>query len=62
MPRPLTPVQVLIVIARRLEQRAAVLERVDLKGYEITILELKNFAAMVRRAIDYTQKMQWRNH
>ena len=60
--RPLTPVQVLLVIARRLEQRAAVLERVGLKEYEITILELKNFAAMVRRAIDYTQKMHWRNH
>ncbi len=60
--RPLTPVQVLLVIARRLEQRAAVLERVGLKDYEITILELKNFAAMVRRAIDYTQKMHWRNH
>ena len=60
--RPLTPVQVLIVIARRLEQRADVLERVGLKEYEITILELKNFAAMVRRAIDYTQKMHWKNH
>jgi hypothetical protein len=60
--RPLTPVQVLIVIARRLEQRAAVLERVGLKEYEITILELKNFAAMVRRAIDYTQKVHWKNH
>jgi hypothetical protein len=53
---------VLIIIARRLEQRAAVLERVGLKEYEITIVELKNFAAMVRRAIDYTQKIHWKNH
>ena len=60
--RPMTPVQVLTVIARRLETRANHLERVRPKEYEVTILELRNFAAMVRRAIEYTYKMHWRNH
>lgn len=55
--RRLTPVQVLTVIAMRLEQRANMLERVQLKEYEITILELKEFAAMVRRAIEYVRKL-----
>ena len=59
--RPLTPTQVLTIIARRLEQRAHTLERVQLKEYEVTILELRNFAAMVRRAIEYTHKMHWRS-
>jgi hypothetical protein len=54
--RRFTPVQVLTVIARRLEQRAHTLERVGLREYEITILELREFAAMVRRAIEYTNK------
>jgi hypothetical protein len=44
------------VIARRLEQRAHILERAGLREYEITILELREFAAMVRRAIEYTNK------
>ncbi|HEY4008553.1 MAG TPA: hypothetical protein VGM11_00255 [Acidobacteriaceae bacterium] len=58
--RRLTPVQVLSVIAMRLERRARALEGVGLQGYEVTILELRNFAAMVRRAIEYTRKIGWR--
>ena len=55
--RRLTPVQVLTVIAMRLERRAAVLEAVKMREYNVTIAELRNFAAMVRQAIEYTRKI-----
>lgn len=58
--RQLTPIQVLTVLAMRLEQRARALEGAAPKQYEVTILELKNFAAMVRRAMEYTRKMDRR--
>lgn len=54
--RRLTPVQVLTVIAIRLERRASVLEAVKMREYDSTVVELRNFAAMVRRAIEYTRK------
>jgi hypothetical protein len=52
----LTPVQVLDILAKRMEARAAVLERVGLVGMEPVIHELRQFAAMVRRAMDYLEK------
>ncbi len=52
-PRSLSPVQVLDILTRRLEERAAVLERVGLPGFMPTIHELRRFAEMTRKARDY---------
>ena len=51
--RNLTPVEVLAILAKRLEDRAAALERVRLDGYSVTIEELRRFAGMVRKAQQY---------
>jgi hypothetical protein len=56
MPRPLTPVQVLSVLISRMEERADCFERVRLDGYNLTILELRRFAKMIRNARDYLQQ------
>ena len=60
MPRDLTPVQVLTVLLRRLEERAECLEGVKLKEYRMVIYELRNFARMVRAARDYLAERQGR--
>ena len=60
--RDLSPVQVLAVIAQRLEKRAAVLERVRTPGFDGTIHELRNFAAMVKRAKEYIRQQQFKRH
>lgn len=50
----LSPVQVLDILAKRMDDRADCLERVNMPdGYAVTIAELRNFATMVRRARAY---------
>ena len=45
--------QVLDILAKRLEDRADALERVRLPGYGVTIEELRKFAGMLRKAQQY---------
>lgn len=56
--RKLSPSQVLTIIARRLEKRADTLEIAGY-GFAPTVHELRQFAAMVKRARDYLDH-QWR--
>lgn len=58
--RDLSPTQVLAIIAQRMEARAKNLEAVRLDATTATALELRNFARMVRRALEYLRKQQIR--
>lgn len=56
--RKLSASQILFIIARRLEKRADILEIAG-QGFAPTVFELRQFAAMVKRARDYLN-YQWR--
>ena len=60
--RDLSPAEVLAVIVRRLEKRAKVLESMQMKEYDISVYELRNFAAMVKRAQEYVGQKQFGRH
>ena len=57
--RDLSPAEVLAVIAQRLERRAKALEGIRMREYEMTVHELRNFAAMVKRAREYVRHKQF---
>ena len=56
MAKLLSAVQVLTIIAERLQKRADALEGVRLEGYSVTIEELRRFAEMVRNARNYLEQ------
>lgn len=58
--RDFSPSEVLTIIAQRLEKRAKVLEAVRLAGTDATAIELRNFAKMVRRALEYLKTQQFK--
>ncbi len=60
--RDLSPAEVLAVIARRLEKRAKALEGVRMREYDMTAKELRDFAAMVKRAQEYVRHKQFGRH
>jgi hypothetical protein len=48
--KTLTPEQVLDILAERMEKRANVLAQTRIVDYEIAVIELRRFAAMIREA------------
>ena len=51
--RDMGPIQVLTILIRRLETRAAALEGVRMPEYDVTAHELRKFAEMARNARKY---------
>ena len=59
--RTLAPVEVITILAERLEKRADALEGVRMPAYSITIDELRRLAAMARKAEGYLRTQAGRS-